>query len=249
MIIVDDEEYILDQLRETFDWQALGFEITGCFTGAEEAYSHIAEQHTDVLLTDIRLGGESGLSLAERVRKKDSKVAMVLLSAYGEFEYAQQAIRLDVYDYMLKPVTFESVNHCFSKLRGNLDERSGAAVPEPEPEEEASDYRIELARDFITAHYGEELSLDDVAAHVSMNSAYFSRFFKQQTGEHFIAYLCRIRMERAAELLADPSYKVYEICDCVGYQSKHHFYKLFKKHTGMTPLAYRGVVLGRGRHR
>lgn len=243
MIIVDDEDLILKYLRDTFDWKALGFEITGCFTEPEQVLSHIKQHPTDVLFTDIQLGGKSGLGLAERVLQFDSGITVLLLSAFSEFEYARKAIQINVYDYMLKPVTFESVNTCFQKLKKTLDIRSGNQSQTADGDQEPSNYRIELAKAFIEQYYGEDISLDDVAAHVSMNPTYFSRFFRQKTNEHFITYLCRVRMEKAAELLRDPGYKVYEICDHVGYQSKQHFYKLFKKHTGKTPSEYRNDIL------
>lgn len=248
MIIVDDEELILKHLRDTFDWAALGFVVTGCYTDPEQAFSHIKSQPIDVLFTDIQLGGKSGLGLAERVLQFDDGITVLLLSAFSEFEYARRAIQINVYDYMLKPVTFESIHTCFQKLKTSLDRRSGNSELPESSDGEPSNYRIDLAKAYIEQYYSEDISLDDVAAHVSMNPTYFSRFFKQKTGEHFIAYLCRVRIEKAAELLRDPGYKVYEICDHVGYQSKQHFYKLFKKHMGKTPSEYRNAIFRKGTH-
>ncbi|MDR1439180.1 MAG: helix-turn-helix transcriptional regulator [Clostridiales bacterium] len=82
-----------------------------------------------------------------------------------------------------------------------------------------------------------------MADSVAMNAAYFSRFFKRHTGEHFAEYLAKRRMEKAIELLRDPRYKVFEISPMVGYFSKQNFYRRFRQHTGRTPIEYRNEVL------
>jgi two-component system response regulator YesN len=92
---------------------------------------------------------------------------------------------------------------------------------------------------YIKDHCAEGISLDDVAEYVSLSPVYFSRYFKQKVGEKFIDYLCRMRIEKAAELLCNLEYKVYEVCSLVGYISMPHFYKQFKLYTGFTPTEYR----------
>lgn len=74
---------------------------------------------------------------------------------------------------------------------------------------------------------------------VSMNASYLSRFFKLQTGVGFLEYLSSVRVDKSIELLMDPTYKVYEVGQMVGYKSIKHFYKVFKNHTGVTPTDYR----------
>ena len=110
---------------------------------------------------------------------------------------------------------------------------------------EASDdnYRIAMVKRYIDKNVGGDLTLESVSAIVSMNPAYFSRFFKRHTGLHFADYLTERRMERAIELLRDPVHRVFEISALVGYFSKKNFYKQFKRYTGRTPSEYRNEVL------
>ncbi len=102
---------------------------------------------------------------------------------------------------------------------------------------------IDMALQYIDQHFSEDISLNDVASCVALSPTYFSRYFKQQTGERFMDYLCKVRMEKALVMITDPTLKVYEIANAVGYKSLKHFYKLFRNHTGYTPTKYRNTIL------
>lgn len=249
MIIVDDEEYILDQLQETFDWNELGFSLTGGFTDVENALLYIGKHNVDVILTDIQLGNDTGLRLSLFARDINPDIELVLLSAYSDFEYARTAIRLNVFDYLLKPVTYAGIVNCFTALKEKLDQRlllNNLQKEEAESTDSSHDmgnYRINIARQYIDKNIGEDLTLETAADQVSMNAAYFSRFFKKHTGMHFADYVAQRRVEKAIELLRDPANKIFEISVMVGYYSKQNFYKRFRQYTGRTPEEYRNEVL------
>jgi two-component system response regulator YesN len=92
---------------------------------------------------------------------------------------------------------------------------------------------------FIKANFAEDIQLSHVAGYVNLSPVYFSRLFKEQTGENFSEYLTECRIDRACHLLRETHKKVYEICEEVGYSDLKHFYGTFKKHTGRTPSEYR----------
>jgi two-component system response regulator YesN len=241
LVIVDDETYILELLGKVFNWEGMGFSLDGSYTCAKDALSHIAERKTEVLLTDIQLGGVSGLELAAEARKLKPGIDIVILSAHSDFKYAHTALRINVFDYLLKPVTSESVTECFNGLKSSLDARLKGGAKEAGSG--SSDYRIDLVKKYIDKHVGDDITLEGMADTVAMNPAYFSRFFKRHTGENFADYLAFRRMEKAISLLRDPRYKVFEIAPMVGYFSKHNFYRRFRQHTGKTPIEYRNEVL------
>ncbi|AEE97815.1 response regulator [Mahella australiensis] len=107
---------------------------------------------------------------------------------------------------------------------------------------------IEKAKRYINRNYNKDISLENVADHVFLNPVYFSRFFKQQTGENFIDYLVRVRMEKAKEMLRDPRLKVHEISEMAGYKNTRYFSKLFKAYTGFTPSEFRSNILRENRY-
>lgn len=103
---------------------------------------------------------------------------------------------------------------------------------------------INLIKEYIQDHYNKDVTLDDIAEYVFLNPIYLSRLFKEQTGENYIDYFIKVRMEKAIELLKDKRYKVYEIGNMVGYDSIKYFYKVFKRFTGQTPTGYRESLWG-----
>jgi two-component system, response regulator YesN len=105
--------------------------------------------------------------------------------------------------------------------------------------EEETATLMDRAKAFIRAHYTEELSLEKAADHVHLNAYYFSKIFKQQTGETFIDYLTSLRIGRAKELIVQGGYSQKEICYLVGYNDPNYFSRVFKKVTGLTPTEYR----------
>lgn len=97
----------------------------------------------------------------------------------------------------------------------------------------------EEALRYINSNYSEQITLEDVAAHVNVHPVYLSRLFNRDVKKTFKTILTEIRMEKAKKLLVDLEYKVYEISESVGYKKPRYFSELFKTLTGLTPLEYR----------
>lgn len=98
---------------------------------------------------------------------------------------------------------------------------------------------VNKAKNYISKNYMKEIGLNDVAEKVGLSSAYLSRLFKQETGENFIDYLVKIRMEKAKKLFEDTTLSAKEIGENVGYKKGKYFGKLFKNYTGYTPTEYK----------
>jgi two-component system, response regulator YesN len=110
-------------------------------------------------------------------------------------------------------------------------------------------YRTEVleAIRYVSLHLDQKIGLDEVAGHLHLNSSYFSRLFKRETGETFIEYITRSKMERAKELLDGTAYSIGKICEMLGYDNQSYFIKTFKTLVGVTPLEYRGSAGKEGR--
>lgn len=91
------------------------------------------------------------------------------------------------------------------------------------------------AQQYVKQHYYENISLDEISLFLNMNKNYFCQIYKKETGEGFVDYVTRIRIDKALELLSDPKIKTYEVAEAVGYPDYRYFCKIFKKHTGMSP--------------
>lgn len=103
LLIVDDEQIIRESMSEIIDYASLGYELIGTAKNGMEAYDIICDEYPDVVITDIRMPILNGLELIEKAQKTDRHIAFILLSGYGEFEYAQKAMRYGVRHYLLKP--------------------------------------------------------------------------------------------------------------------------------------------------
>lgn len=109
LIIADDERIIRESISTLIDWNSLGIELIGLCSDGIEAYNMILDECPDIVLTDIRMPGLSGLELIERISQTDLNIQFILLSGFGEFEYAKQAMRFRVHHYLLKPCNEEQI--------------------------------------------------------------------------------------------------------------------------------------------
>jgi len=102
-----------------------------------------------------------------------------------------------------------------------------------------SESLIEKAEAFINRNYMKELSLDDISRYCNISSYYFSKLFKQETGENYVEYLNRVRIENAKKMLSDSDVSIKEICYSVGFSDPNYFSRAFKKYEGVTPSEFK----------
>jgi two-component system response regulator YesN len=103
----------------------------------------------------------------------------------------------------------------------------------------AKRHEIIEAQRYIIHHLHRKISLSEVAEHLHLNSAYFSRLFKKETNNNFVDYVVRLKMEKACEYLDSSHQNIEHISDMLGFDSKSYFIRTFKKFTGMLPLEYK----------
>ena len=99
---------------------------------------------------------------------------------------------------------------------------------------------IVKAQNYVANHMEEKISMESVASYLHLNPSYFSRIFKQGTGEGFIKYVTRMKMQEACRLLDTTNKTIEEIADQLGYENKSYFNKCFKSVLDVSPVEYRG---------
>lgn len=104
VIIADDEPIVLEGLRWLIDWTSLGFELVGEAYDGEDALKLMETHHPDLVITDIRMPVIDGLDLIRQASKVYPGAQFIILSGYADFEYARQAIRYGVSNYLTKPL-------------------------------------------------------------------------------------------------------------------------------------------------
>ncbi len=116
LLLVDDEEIIRNTIASSVDWESYGISLIGTCPDGVEAYHTILDEIPDIVMTDIRMPGISGLELVERIAKTDLNVHFIILSGYGEFEYAKRAMKCGVKHYLLKPCDTTQIEDCLKEV-------------------------------------------------------------------------------------------------------------------------------------
>lgn len=123
VLIVDDDKAMRYMMKRFKKWEEYGFCIAGEACDGRAALKRLAEDAFDLAITDIRMPGMNGLEFLHELRAKKMDICLILLSTYTDFEYAQQGIRLGVFDYMTKPVEDEMLSKTLARVKQHLDEK------------------------------------------------------------------------------------------------------------------------------
>lgn len=263
LLIADDEKVIRESIARCLDWESLGIKVVGCHANGLEALDCIIDESPDIVLTDIKMPGISGLDLISKMQAIDADIEFIILSGYREFDFAKRAMELGVRRYLLKPVGEEQVmdavldaiktHEARTATRKALAERNplqaqyrheeeaGLPMSSPWLEKKDANNLVGQVKEYVCDNLADStLSLKRIATdHVHANPDYLSRLFVQETGEKFSHYLNRKRVERAKQQLLEEDCKVYLVAEQVGLgHNPRYFCQVFKKFTGMTPSRY-----------
>lgn len=236
IVIVDDEPKIrngLEKLLSSRDtWQVLG-----AFETASEALEFLTQTPVDVLITDIRMPGQTGLDLIQQIRETNRDIRIIILSGYSEFSYAQRAIQLGVMRYLTKPTSPKALFEVLEEAEGELIRTQSSQ--DRSMDVEKSNFIIQQAITYIEQHFSEKITLRAISDALYISPNYLCRLFKQQTGKSLMEYVNQYRMQMAKVYLKDIQYKVNQVAEMVGYNDTRYFSSNFKKITGMTPMEFR----------
>lgn len=111
VMIVDDDLIVRKGLSQVIDWKALGADIVCLAGNGRIAADFLDNNDVDIVISDIKMPEMDGLELAQYIYEKNPKILVMLISAYGEFEYAQRAMHYNVKEYLLKPISMENIAH------------------------------------------------------------------------------------------------------------------------------------------
>ena len=116
IMLVDDEEEVRKAMIRKMDWEQLGFTVAGDAENGEDALEKLEMLEPDVVMTDIRMPYMDGLTLVAKIREKYPFIKILIFSGYDDFEYAKQAIKYRVTEYILKPVNGEELSEILTRV-------------------------------------------------------------------------------------------------------------------------------------
>ena len=122
VLLVDDEEDVIQVIMRKIDWEGLGFSVIGYATNGVKALEMLEEFQPDVVMTDIRMPYMDGMELSKRIRAEYPGTKILLFTGFDEFEYAKEAVHLEVEEYILKPLNSQELTKVFTHLKVKLDQ-------------------------------------------------------------------------------------------------------------------------------
>ncbi|WP_242850179.1 response regulator transcription factor [Clostridium polynesiense] len=252
MYIVDDSSLLRKELVLTNPWDKWNCVVVGQAGDGETALKEIPDIMPDIVITDIKMASLTGLQLIEALKEKGVGSEFIVISAYGEFEYAQNAIKLQVQNYILKPINDEEMEMTIKKTIKNIESKRSLERKEAYGTKLASN-NIDLMEDFdvknlnaflrkaieyVTDNYKLNISLKDVAGELHISESYLGKLFKTEINTTFVEFLTQVRIRKALELLKDKLIPIYQVAEEVGYSDYRYFSLVFKKITGVNPKEF-----------
>jgi YesN/AraC family two-component response regulator len=230
---IDDEPHILKGLLSNPVFKECGYESVGSSTEPLEAEKEIERLLPDIVFTDLKMPGLSGVELMERLTKKGIECEFIIISAYDEFKASRSFFKMGGFDYLIKPVVADELQEVLNRLTEKISnkKRKTAAVKTQSPELNA----ITL---YIKNNLSKKHTLESLGTKFNIHHTYICDLFANHLGTTFTAYMTKLRLETAEKLLKDTKKNIKEIAWLCGYDYLH-FVKTFKKQHGFTPTEFR----------
>lgn len=250
-LIVDDEVVSVNGIRKGVHWEEVDCENVYTAISAAEAREILTKKEIDILLCDVDMPNEDGISLVSWIRETSKPCECIFLSCHDEFQYVKRALQLSSVDYVLKPIPYDELELILKKTVEKIrekrkDERYRTYAKsrlQKEQEELAEEVDgaekiVQNVISYINANLSEEFTISMLAGMNFVSESYLSRIFKKSTGNSIVEYITNQRMFVAAELLRNPRVSIGKAAISTGYDNYAYFAKIFKRIYGMTPTQY-----------
>lgn len=262
VIVVEDSLVLRKGIVCTTNWSTLNCEIIADASNGIEGEALINSLKPDIVITDIRMPGMNGLEMVKKI-KDDTNIKFIIITAFNEFEYAKQALKLGAVDYISKPIEDGAIEAAVIKATSLLDEEKEYRKFK-EKLEDVEDSKIMLFKEYlsggnsitefhvknitqyISLHFQENIGARDIATSQGVSESHCNRLMKEQTGFTLSDYLQHYRIKKACEYLSDSAVRVYEVADKVGIVDQRYFSVIFKRLVGITPKEFQNRLNNQG---
>lgn len=250
VVIIDDEPIIVEGLSRVIKWEEYGCRLAGTAYDGKEGVEVIRQQKPDIIFSDIAMPGMDGLKMIAAIRVEQPDAMIAILTGYRDFDYAQTAIRLGVCRFLLKPSNLteleEAVQFMVRELKKKQPAEAGDTREDAEEDSEgtAGSFIVKNALEYMQNNYAEKITLSELADKMYVSQWHLSKLLNKHTKKSFSELLNEIRVKEAKQLLKDPSLRVGDVAEMVGFLDIAHFSRVFKKYTEMSANEYRNKKLG-----
>ncbi len=241
IIVVENEQRAREGIIRLINAICPECQVVARASNGESGLELIAQLKPDAVFTDIKMPYMNGVELIRAARGRGLETEFIVVSAYADFQMAQQCISLDVAGYLLKPLTRGGMESALERIRARLEGRR--VYPEEGSDSLRKQYPdahplVLRALDAIQSGYGGKLSQKELAQQLGISPEYFSYLFSTHVGETFSAFLRRYRIERALALYRREDVDRKSVPYAVGFSDPKYFNRVFRELTGKTPSEY-----------
>lgn len=246
VIIVEDEAPIRRSLCKKMEEFSSEYSVNGVYKNGKQALLAIQTDTPDLIITDIRMPVMDGLEFVRKIRESEMNCQIMIISGYSDFDYAREAIKYQVSDYLTKPVEISELTQALTRMKKILDEEN------PEYNRKAEDIIMnspgrslsDLACHYLEEHFTEDISLQDLADILGVGHEHLSRTFKKEKGTSPQHYLIDLKIQEACKLLLRyDELDIRSVGELVGYSDPYYFSRIFKKYVKVSPKNYRNQSL------
>ena len=248
ILLVDDEDIAIEGIQANINFREYGIEEVFTANSMEQAKKVIECNPIHIVLCDIEMPNGSGLELMEWINEHAPSIVKLILSCHAEFEFAQTAVGLSCQQYLTKPATPDVLDRAVTKAVEQvkkMDSDQNIMRLGKEYINQLAGIKgdeisgVEQVKNYIVEHIDEEISVKELANMVYLSQNQLLRVFKKKYQKTITEFIIEYRMQLAEELLKNTELTVTTVSVKVGYPNYAYFTKLFKKHSGFTPSAYR----------
>lgn len=246
VVIIDDEPIIVEGISRMIPWEKYNCRLTATANDGLEGTEVIRTYKPDILISDIAMPGLDGLAMIAGLRSEFPNMMITILTGYRDFDFAQKAIHLGVTRFLLKPSNMEELLEALSFMTKLLNERNmnddDPKIPTEETDSVYNSFIVNNAINYIESNFSEKLTLSEVAAKTYVSQWHLSKLLNKHTEKSFSEILNNIRISKAKEMLRNPSLRIGDIAESVGFIDIAHFSKVFKKIAGVSANEYRNSL-------
>jgi len=247
VVIIDDEPIIVEGISRMISWEQFDCHLVATANDGKEGAEVIRKYRPNIIFTDIAMPDVDGLTMIAGLKSEFPNMEISILTGYRNFEYARKAINLGLSRFLLKPSSMEEIEEAIIFMVNSL--KAKKIVPDSSNENEgngleneASNFIVNNAINYIEQNFAHKITLCEVAEKTYVSQWHLSKLLNRTMEQNFSEILNSIRIKEAQKLLHEPSLRIGDIAEMVGFVDMAHFSRVFKKNIGISANEYRNTI-------
>lgn len=256
IMIAEDEELIRKGLIYSINWQELGCNVIAEACNGKEGIEKIKEYHPDIVIADINMPIINGIDMIKQT-SEEFNYSAIIISGYNEFDYAKQAIRYGVSEYLLKPLDHQELIDAIHRAIEQIEmkkiyqlqlQQKKSVIDTKVMDNDlllTSDKSVIVSNmiEYIKNNYSKKIVMYDLVSELQCSATLLNSKFKSETGTTFNDYLNRYRILMAVQMIKEHTLPLYRIAEETGFKNYKYFNIVFNKYIGCSPKDFENAVL------